>query len=92
MMIECPECSSKVSSNAPACPRCGNPLKAQTVEQTSKKWKMLTLIGGILLVVGLPILIYSQAGMYSPYPAAIVAGLGLTMYLVARFGAWWYHA
>ncbi len=29
MLVECPECSAKVSSNAPACPHCGSPRKVQ---------------------------------------------------------------
>lgn len=29
MLIECPECSAKVSSDAPACPHCGSPRKVQ---------------------------------------------------------------
>lgn len=29
MLIDCPECAARVSSNAPACPQCGSPMKKQ---------------------------------------------------------------
>ncbi len=31
MLIECPECSAKVSSDAPSCPQCGSPRKVGAV-------------------------------------------------------------
>ena len=39
MMIECPECGTSVSNQAPACVKCGGPIKAMTVEQTGKRYK-----------------------------------------------------
>ena len=62
-LIECPDCSKKVSDSAPACPNCGRPIasarEAQaagvaltTIQETSKKLKAHQLISVLLIMVG----------------------------------------
>jgi hypothetical protein len=65
-LVECPDCSKQVSSNAPACPNCGAPIagalaesppatpsapEVQTVEQTSKKYKGQQALGCVVALV-----------------------------------------
>ena len=52
-LVSCPDCNTQVSDKAPACPKCGHPFAAQTVQATGKKWKALQLVGGLVLGVGL---------------------------------------
>lgn len=63
-LIECPECNSKISENATACPTCGNPMRAtdsapenpQKIQVESKEGCFLqTLNAGcmFILILGL---------------------------------------
>lgn len=100
MLIQCRECGGQVSSQAATCPQCGaptgkGPAGTRTVEQTAKRWKGLTLIGGLLLAGGLVVLILDlmtsgAMGNLTPYAIlAIIIGGGA--YAIARVCAWWYH-
>jgi uncharacterized protein (UPF0212 family) len=40
-LIPCPECGSKVSSEAFACPKCGKPIKAAWMVRSPKRMLML---------------------------------------------------
>lgn len=54
MLIKCKECGKDVSSNAVACPHCGNPLKSEDelIEEGLKGGGKLLLIGtGIFLLL-----------------------------------------
>ncbi|MCA9367214.1 zinc ribbon domain-containing protein [Candidatus Kaiserbacteria bacterium] len=52
-LIICSECGKEISEKATTCPRCGNPINnlvtvenlqpVTTIEQTSKKWKKVTV-------------------------------------------------
>ncbi len=81
-------------------PRMTTQPRVQTIEQTSKEWKVLQFFGGLGLVIGftLLVIVFSSAGQASP-DSAWVGGLGLLsiglifvgviMYIVGRIGAWW---
>lgn len=93
-LAPCPECGREVSSRARACPGCGYPLDAVTVERTGKAWKALQLGGGLAVVGG----IVTAVSYYPELPPPKVAGPavwavvgGLALYLAARIGAWWHH-
>ena len=62
-LIECPDCSKKVSDSAPACPSCGRPIasarEAQaagvaltTIQETSKKLKAHQLVSVLTIFIG----------------------------------------
>lgn len=92
-LINCPDCGREVSSNAPACPSCGAPIQAQTIEATAKKWKGLQLLGALLVILGIGPCV---AGTDSGNDATVGVGvalllIGLVLFLGARFGAWWGH-
>ena len=36
-LINCPECGKEVSSNAPACPSCGNPINTALTQQAPQQ-------------------------------------------------------
>lgn len=75
-LIDCPECSKKISDQTHACPQCGFPIKAQQLSPVSplpseqqpdtpkqKSSGYLTLI----LIIGIPLLGYLLIGIYSDY-------------------------
>lgn len=92
-LVKCPDCGREVSDAAPTCPECGKPLKAQTIERTGKKWKSVIVVGALAAIIGTIVLV---AGVTDESAAAIAAGVivlltGITMTLVGRIGAWWFH-
>lgn len=91
----CPDCGHQVSSKAPSCVKCGSPIAVQTIEATGKKWKMMQLFGGLLLVLGFAGVCGGAASSSSgdnPMVVALVVLAGLILLLWGRFGAWWHHA
>lgn len=91
MLISCPDCQTKVSNNAPSCPKCGYPLKATTVEQTSKKWKALQLLAFVLILIGMPWTCIGAMVGNIPLEAMSLFVAGLLVWLIASICAWWYH-
>ena len=106
-LINCPECGKQVSDAAAACPGCAYPLSQATQQQpkpkqapketvvttqrTSKKWKLMQLIGALLLIIGVISLI---AGANSNEPSAAgmpMIVIGILLFIVARAGSWWCH-
>jgi hypothetical protein len=78
-LMKCNECGEPVFTLAVACPRCGAPVTAQTVEQMGKSWKEVKFLSiprflGVLLIL-----------------FGIVGGCALVLYLWVRLGPWWHH-
>ena len=83
---------------APSCPGCGHPAEltqataassrprpaVQTVEQTSKQYKMMQLVG-----VGMMLGSAVACSQGSADGSALLLLLGLIVYVAARMGAWW---
>ncbi len=98
-LIDCPECGKRVSEKAASCPNCGCPIAqekeqprrpVQTVEQTGKTYKACQLLGILLIVHGG--FVGCGASGADPdvaFGGAVVAFLGLMLFLAARIGAWW---
>ncbi len=70
----------------------------QTIEQTSKKWKLRILLSIATMLVGFAcILVWISTGPHpgGPGPFFVIATIlflgGLLGSIVARIGAWWYH-
>ena len=101
-LISCPECNKDVSSSAPSCPNCGVGIASlretkaagaslTTVQETSKKLKLHTLISVLEIVIGVVWLIATpEGGEPSGLAIFFVAG-GLLWYFVTRFRIWWHH-
>ena len=106
-LIKCFECGSQVSNIAETCPKCAYPIagggttqahggKIQTVEQTSKKYKLHQLLSSLLSIGSFVVVIVFHSGDKSN--AGVVAALGtltllvgLIWFISARFMAWWHH-
>lgn len=78
--------------------------QTQTIQATGKLWKLLQLVGGILMVGSVAVGctgFFGLAGDANPEAGAAggaivglsVLGLaaGLIVYLIGRLGAWWFH-
>jgi len=111
-LIKCPECRKSVSDRAAACPECGYPITiahakkpdapglddVQTVEQTSKRLKLITLVAMFLMLVGLlitmqgcPSAMEADAGIEGSRVGPVMAFIGLLIYIVNKIRIWWYH-
>jgi len=75
----------------PTSPAAPPPQRAvQTVEQTSKTWKGLQLLGGVAMALGFGCCLL--AGEENPGGTAVLLVGGFIVYMIARVGAWWHHA
>lgn len=105
-LIKCPECGTQVSSLAESCPKCAYPIagggttqahggKIQTVEQTSKPYKLQQLLSSLLVIGSVVAMIVGFSGDQpsSEVGAFGVLGLvvGLIWFIVVRFMTWWHH-
>lgn len=63
----------------------------QTVQLTSKKWKIPQLIGGALMLAAPLSLILAPKilGLFFLLPLLFVTGF--LVWLIGRVGAWWFH-
>jgi hypothetical protein len=60
--------------------------RVQTVQQTGKLWKVLSLFGFLAMAGGLAYCFVTQS------PAGgVVAGVGVPVWLAGKAGAWWFH-
>jgi hypothetical protein len=112
-LIECPDCSKQVSSNAPACPNCGAPIatalgaqptsanapprasapEVQTIQQTSKFWKLLQLTGALMVVGSCGSRCIAGPNDPSYYSRDWVWWFfgGIALFVVAKVFSWWHH-
>jgi len=101
-LIKCPECECQISSNAECCPKCGYPIagggstqahggKIQTVEQTSKKYKLQQLLSSLLIIVSLIVMIVgSSLGAATFSMFGLIAGS--IWFIMVCFLTWWHHS
>ena len=105
-LIKCPECGTEVSSSADNCPKCAYPIsgggstqahggKIQTVEQSSKRYKLQQLLSS-LLIIGCIIAIIAGSSGNAPNSgvtgfAALGIVVGLIWFIIVRFLTWWHH-
>lgn len=93
-LITCPDCQSQVSDLSPACPKCGRPIRPQTIEATGKSWKATQFVGILVFFAGFFVwalaLAVPDLRRVGP-PAGIAAVLGFAAYIIGRIGGWWYH-
>lgn len=103
-LINCNECNQEVSDKAVSCPKCGAPIataqeikaagvRLSTVQETSKKFKLHSLISVTLVIIGF-IWLFATANN-PPSEASNIPLLpitvGLIWYIVNRFRVWWHH-
>ena len=106
-LISCPECEKQVSTQAPSCPSCGVPIASReetraagapltTIQGTSKRLKMHSLISGLMFGVGS---LGSYFALQDFDPAAgdslgiwsLLVVIGLAWFIVTRIRIWWHH-
>jgi hypothetical protein len=63
--------------------------RVQTVEQTSKTWKAITLLGVVLWVAGL--MGAASGSLPSSISAIEAVAPGLVLMIVGKTCAWWFH-
>jgi len=105
-MIGCPECGRKVSNKAVNCPGCGVGITGApesrgagvqllTIQETSKKFKLHSLLATIMIIIGI-IGVYGSidtAGGNAPPSSwfGLMVFVGLLWLGVTRFRVWWHH-
>jgi len=97
-LIDCPECHAQVSDQAGSCIKCGFPFKAlaaqksrvQTIEQTGKKYKRVTLFSLFGSFVGIIIIIGSHSDSLLSFGFFLIIA-GLLIWLVNATLSWWHH-
>lgn len=88
-LVTCPDCEKQVSDAAPACPHCGRPMRATTIEQTGKGYKVVELLAGAGFIVGCLFAFFSDG---APQTGGVFLLVGaLFIFICARVGAWWAH-
>jgi len=87
MLIKCPECGKEnISNQAVACPKCGYPLKAATIEATGKRYKGRQVMGALAIVVGFILIVTDHFAI-----GVVLLILGLFDIIMGYVGAWWHH-
>ncbi len=100
-LINCSECGNEVSDKAPSCPKCGVPIatmqetkaagtQINTVQETSKKFKLQTMLSVFCIIIGFVWLMGAPTAEEESTPGILIF-FGLIWYLVNRFRIWWHH-
>jgi uncharacterized membrane protein YvbJ len=96
-LIKCRECGNEISEWALTCPKCGIPIASSresraagaqltTIQETSKKFKLQTLISVSLILIGLIGIIWSFSGgiegetSFIPAFLSIIGFVGIVTY------------
>ena len=83
MLIKCPECGKEnISNQAVACPKCGYPLKAATIEATGKRYKGRQVMEALAIIVGFILIVTEHVAV-----GVILLILGLVDLIMGRVGA-----
>lgn len=102
-LIKCPDCGRDISDQAPTCPSCGRPMIATPdkrravvqTEQTSKKYKLASLIGRIFWLgggVGIIVTCFMDGEISGSIDWAIfMVIIGTVLAAYGRIGSWWHH-
>jgi hypothetical protein len=91
-LVNCPACEHPTSSEATACPQCGHPFKALTIEATAKEWKFLKIIGAIIVLGSMGAGEVLSVLFETPVPlifGGVVASGGLVIAIYGAIGGWW---
>ena len=64
----------------------------QLIEKTSKKWKLLELVGAVVCIAGFLMFLFSEERSPALHILwLLVSVVGLCAFGYARFMAWWHH-
>lgn len=97
-LVKCQDCGNDVSNRATACPKCGGPISGAaplteqstvTTQQTSKPYKVLLMLGVVMICVGMVSCLASNG---TPSTATgLMFAAGLLLCIAGKSGAWWHH-
>ena len=106
-LIKCSECNSEVSDKAVSCPKCGAPIlndseskgsgvNLRTVQETSKKFKLQSLISISLFIIGAVWVYVSMNTVTGQVTEPSNTGMsvmliGMIWYIINRLRIWWHH-
>jgi len=95
-LTTCPDCNESVSDEAPACPKCGRPNQATTIQATGKYWKGLQLGGTLAMFAGIASCVALTSAPDHMAYTLDTAGtwstlLGFCAIMAGKLGAFWYH-
>ena len=101
-MITCPECATEVSSLAVSCPKCGAPVaqrqsatavhqQVTTTEPTAKSLKKQMLLSCAMIIVGIVVMIGTDASNGPPAAGMLLTIVGLGWLVTTRIRTWWHH-
>ncbi len=89
-LINCTECK-QISDRATSCPKCGPIAKPEaiTIQETSKKLKLQTLMSACLIIIGVIITVCINRNSYEPavIPSLIVLS-GFFWFITNRIRIW----
>jgi hypothetical protein len=101
-IINCYECSTKISTNATSCPKCGALIKSKglkgvdetvTTELTSKRLKLQVILSKVLLVPAFAIFMVgvNQGSSLISYLGGLVGMAALLWLGVTNLRIYWNH-
>lgn len=103
-LVTCKDCGREVSSRAEACPQCGAPIAGnretaaagtsiKTIQGTSKKFKLQSVLSVALIIFGGMWLTISAKtpGATPSGTAMLLVVIGLFWYAINRVRIWWHH-
>lgn len=83
-LLQCPDCSASVSDAAPACVKCGKPLKPAAHPQIEGRFRWLEWIGFILATLGV---VSCAASGGAGTVGTVIGCIGLFIFIVGRFSS-----
>lgn len=99
-LINCPDCSKRISEHAPTCPGCGAPIARATIgsdgdalvttQATAKTLKAQQAISTVVFLVGMA-LMFAGSGTDMAMFGAVIMVLGIIGYVASRLRIWWHH-
>jgi hypothetical protein len=105
-LIACPECTKQVADSALSCPNCGFAIASAretraagapltTIQETSKKFKIHTIISVLAIIIGVVWLVgvpnAAEQGGESSFIAPLLIFAGLVWFIVTKIRIWWHH-
>lgn len=100
-LIKCPDCGKEISAKAATCISCGAPIATAadaksgvpttTIQQTSKRLKMLQILSVLVIIVGGVMLSVQLGANETEGNGGAVMTIGVLSYFIVRFLTWWHH-
>ena len=92
----CEDCNKEISTMAISCPNCGRPnTGVVTIEQTQKKWKLWSLLGGFIMLLGFGswgvMVTIEYITVKSLIAAFSLFAIGFVVWIGSHVARWYHH-